>query len=421
VSQWSVGHDIPSSLTLHAYIKPQPDGLQLLIRVPMEAYSEIAFPTRGPGYLHFEKLNPLLQEIVNTYLVESLRLYEGDKVLTDPELKAMRVNLPTDKSFTTYQSALENFSQAELDDQTDLYWAQGVMDVWLSYPIQSEHSDFAIESNLDRLGLQTTTVLRFVLPNGGERLFNFLGDPGRVELDPSLWQSIWRFVVLGFEHILDGLDHLLFLLCLVIPLRSIRALVPVITAFTIAHSITLISSAFGVVPKVLWFGPFIETLIALSIVYMAFENILGVNFSNRWLITFGFGLVHGFGFSFVLAETMQFAGGHLFSALLAFNLGVELGQLLVLVIVVPALALFFKLVSKEKIAVILLSALVAHTAWHWLLERGDAFLQYDLAWPIMDLVFLAGLMRWLMLLVIIAGVAWLLFGFFKRFQTQKSL
>jgi len=319
---------------------------------------------------------------------------------------------------------VENFSQPPLNNDTDLYWGQGMLDSWFSYPIQSPQSKFAIESNLDRLGMETTTVLRFVLPDGGERLFNYVGDPGRVELDPSLWHSIWRFVELGFEHILDGLDHLLFLFCLVIPLRKIRALIPIITSFTIAHSITLISSAFGLVPNVLWFAPFIETLIALSIVYMACENILFANkenedYRNRWLITFGFGLIHGFGFSFVLAETMQFAGGHLFSALLAFNIGVEFGQLFVLIIAVPALILFFKLIHNEKIGVILLSALVAHTAWHWLLERGEAFLQYEVIWPAMDLVFFAGLLRWLMLLVIVAGVLWLMYGIVRRFQTGR--
>ena len=131
---------------------------------------------------------------------------------------------------------------------------------------------------------------------------------------------------LGFFHILDGTDHLLFLFCLVIPFRRFRALIPVVTAFTVAHSITLIASAYNLAPDALWFPPLIETLIAMSIVYMALENIVGgATVQRRWMITFGFGLVHGFGFSFALRQTMQFAGSHLLASLLSFNVGVELG------------------------------------------------------------------------------------------------
>ena len=120
------------------------------------------------------------------------------------------------------------------------------------------------------------------MPDGAERIFNYIGNPGVVDLDPRWHQAVLRFVVMGFEHILEGTDHLLFLFCLVIPLRSLRGLIPVVTSFTIAHSITLISSAFGLAPNVLWFPPLIETLIALSIVYMAFENIVGARLEHRW-------------------------------------------------------------------------------------------------------------------------------------------
>src|ERR1051326_8945271 len=92
--------------------------------------------------------------------------------------------------------------------------------------------------------------------------------------NPSWTQAAGQFVKLGFEHILDGTDHLLFLFCLVIPFRRLRSLVAVVTSFTVAHSITLIASAYNIAPDALWFPPLIETLIATSIVYMALENIV---------------------------------------------------------------------------------------------------------------------------------------------------
>ena len=90
------------------------------------------------------------------------------------------------------------------------------------------------------------------------------------------------------------------------------------------------------------------------------------------LVTFAFGLVHGFGFSFALRETLQFAGPHVWTSLLAFNLGVELGQLLVIAAFVPVVHLLFRFVVPDRIGTIVLSALVAHTAWHWMSERADS-------------------------------------------------
>ncbi len=152
----------------------------------------------------------------------------------------------------------------------------------------------------------------------------------------------------GFWHILEGTDHLLFLACLVIPFRRLRPLVVIVTSFTIAHSITLIASAFGFAPDGLWFPPLIETLIAITIVAMAIENIVyaalgkSAALSRRWIVAFAFGLVHGFGFSFALRETLQFAGDHLLTSLLSFNVGVEIGQLVVLLVLIPALGLLFR-------------------------------------------------------------------------------
>jgi hypothetical protein len=151
----------------------------------------------------------------------------------------------------------------------------------------------------------------------------------------------------------------------------------IVTSFTVAHSITLIASAFNLAPSALWFPPLIETLIAASIVYMALENIVGTaSVHRRWIITFGFGLVHGFGFSFALHETLQFAGSHLVTSLLAFNVGVELGQILVLLVLVPTLSLLFRYVVAERVGTIILSALVAHTGWHWMLERFEVLRKF---------------------------------------------
>ena len=282
-----------------------------------------------------------------------------------------------------------------------------MLDVLFEYPIQSDRSTFSIRPALARLGVRVVTVLRYQPPAGAERAFEWSGDPGLVRLDPRWHQAAWRFVTLGFFHILDGTDHLLFLLCLVIPFRRFRALVLIVTAFTIAHSITLIASAFDLAPGGLWFPPLVETLIAVSILYMALENIVGVmSIQRRWVLAFAFGLVHGFGFSFALRETLQFAGSHLVTSLLSFNVGVEIGQLLVLAVLVPALQVLFRFVVAERMGTIILSALVAHTAWHWTAERWERLRQFE--WPALNVFALGTAVRWLMALVLLAGVVWLI-------------
>ena len=411
-----MAHDIPSRVTVYAFVKPDGNQLTALLRVPMEAFGEVSFPLRGPGYLQFSEAEFALQDAARIYITESMHFFENGEEITEKQLQATRVSLPSNRSFTSFDEALENVLSPPLDDSVNLFWRQGVLDVLVTYPIASDQSEFSINPQIGTLSSQTTTVLRFLVPGGAERVFNYLGNPGVVDLDPRWHQAALRFISMGFVHILEGLDHLLFLFCLVIPLRSVRALIPVITSFTIAHSITLIGSAFGMAPSAIWFPPLIETLIALSIVYMAFENIVGAKLEHRWMVTFGFGLVHGFGFAFLFSETLQFAGGHLFSSLLAFNVGVELGQLLVLILVVPLLIVLFKYFVQERIGTILLSALLAHSAWHWMLERGGVLGQFQLQMPVLDALFFAALMRWAMMLIIIGAVLWGMYELFRRFS-----
>jgi hypothetical protein len=390
------------------FLKPAGDQLHVIVRVPLAAMRDIDFPERADGFLDLSRVDTSLREAVITWISRAIPIYEGDAQLPDPAIAAVRVSLQSDRSFDSYDNALSHVTGASLAQGTSVYWDQTMLDALLDYPIHSAQSKFSIRpAELGRLGQRVVTVVRFVPPDGAVRAFEFDGDPGLVHLDPSWFQASLRFVGMGFLHILDGTDHLLFLLCLVIPFQKIRSLIPVITAFTVAHSCTLIASAYNLAPSALWFPPLIEMLIAISIVYMALENIVGgSNVKRRWMTAFGFGLVHGFGFSFVLRQTLQFAGTHLLSSLLSFNIGVELGQLLVLLLFIPVLELLFRFVVAERMGTIILSAIVAHTAWHWMLDRESILSQYRFQWPRLTPAFLVSAIHWLMVIVILAGLYW---------------
>jgi HupE / UreJ protein len=435
-------HDIPADVLVQMLVKPEGNRLRVLVRVPLGSMRDVDFPQRGPGYLDVVRVQPLLPDVATLWLGNSLAIYEGQTRLGKPTLAAAQISLPSDRSFLTFESAVAHVTGPALPGDTTIPWNQALFDVMYDYPITSDWAEFSIHSELARLGVRVVTVMRFLPPDGTVRAFEYTGNPGIIRLDPRWHQSALRFVRLGFEHILDGIDHLLFLLCLVIPFRRFGQLVLIITSFTVAHSITLIASAFEVGPTGLWFPPLIETLIAMSIVYMALENIvLGaskgtstagfgaalaatrdrlLNVHRRWMITFAFGLVHGFGFSFALRETLQFAGSHLLTSLVSFNLGVELGQLVVLAVMLPALYLLFRYGLNERLGTIVLSAVIAHTAWHWMVERGGQLGAYE--WPALDAAFLAAALRWTMLVVGVAAIVWLVktSGFVLGRSSQKE-
>jgi len=404
----AAAHDIPNDVTVTAFLKPEGDRLHLLVRVPLKAIRDINFPERGQGYLDLTRVDALLPDAARLWIAGFIEIDEGETRVASPRVVATRIALESDRSFTSYDSAWAHLTGARLAANTDVVWHQTLLDVLFEYRIASDRSRFSIHPALARLGLRVVTVLRFLPPGGAVRAFEFTGDPGLVRLDPEWSQAALNFVRLGFLHILEGTDHLLFLFCLVIPFRRLGALIPIVTSFTVAHSITLIASAYNLGPDALWFPPLIETLIAMSIVYMALENIVGKSTVNlRWMITFAFGLVHGFGFSFALRETLQFSGSHLLTSLVAFNIGVEVGQLLVLVLLIPVLDLLFRLAVAERMGTIILSALIAHTAWHWMLERGARLSQFQFQWPSVNAAVLAAILWWMMLLAVASGLVWM--------------
>jgi hydrogenase/urease accessory protein HupE len=176
--------------------------------------------------------------------------------------------------------------------------------------------------------------------------------------------SIGRFVLLGVEHILTGWDHLVFLLSLLLIATRIKRVVQLVTAFTVAHSVTLGLVALHVIAPASWL---VEAIIAASIVYVAVENWFVKEGRWRWVLVFAFGLVHGMGFGGILLE-MELARPAV--ALVGFNLGVELGQLLVVALVYPLLALLRRREEwYQRWVVRGLSGAAAAVGVFWLVQR----------------------------------------------------
>ncbi len=399
-------HEVAGELRIHAIVKPEGERLRVLVRVPLELLLNQNLPKRGPGYLDLPAAQAAAPKVIAATASELVFLQGGERLaLARGE---GRFSPSSDRSFESFEQALALLSGPRLSAATDIFWNQGYFDAYLEYAVRSAQAGFAVDFHVSPgLGERLKLDLRFLPPGGAVRAFEIPTASGRVALDPRWYQAAASFTRSGFAHILDGLDHLLFLLCLVLPFRRISwTLVAVITSFTVAHSVTLICAAYGMVPRGAWFPPLVEMLIAASIIYMAIENVLRPNLRWRWLVTALFGLVHGFGFSFLLRNQLQFAGDHLLLSLLAFNVGIELGQLAFIALAIPLLGLLLRgAPHSERAVIIIISALVAHAAWHWLAERWEAHGKVE--WPVPGP---PTLLLGVLLLAALAGLAWALLG-----------
>ncbi len=233
--------------------------------------------------------------------------------------------------------------------------------------------------SIDGLQRMNTEVLLRVENLDGTSILHRLtpAAPDYVIADhPSLGQVVWSYLVLGVEHILIGLDHLLFVLVLMLLVRGVRQLIATITAFTVAHSITLSLAALDVVSIPI---PPVEAVIALSIVFVASEIIHtqegrpGLTQRKPWIVAFTFGLLHGLGFAAALGE-IGMPQTAVPAALLFFNIGVELGQLIFVAAVLLVMGLLRKLPFKPPEWTRLVAPYaIGSMASFWVAERVAGF------------------------------------------------
>jgi hydrogenase/urease accessory protein HupE len=189
---------------------------------------------------------------------------------------------------------------------------------------------------------------------------------------PPLWVTMRRYLVTGIEHIFLGYDHIAFLIAIVLWAQRLWPVIKIVTAFTLAHSLTLSLAALQIVviPSTI-----VEPAIAASIVFVALENFFSRDVGGRWRVTFAFGLIHGFGFAGALQE-FGLPANAVVPALAAFNIGVEIGQVAIVSIVVPALMAVDQVLAADRAVpvraaplVYALSTAITVLGGYWLLTR----------------------------------------------------
>lgn len=327
----------------------------------------------GLAFFAMQGLNLSVDEDSVNEKVESIRIYKNG---SQPD-------------FATLDEAKKSFQVEPLLDEfeQEVYVGDTTVDVLLHYSSPNTVYKYALSSNLNP-GLpdqdETANLVLDYSPSGVQvfRARGLLSEP--VIITRSVMDAVVTFIKEGVKHILEGLDHVLFVICLVLGAMHLRPLFWRVTGFTIGHSITLSMGFFGFVPTAAWFVPAVETGIALSIIYVAIVAVIPdfkTGFQqarSEWTvvgITGLIGLLHGLGFSFVLQNILQVTSPNIWQSLVAFNLGVEIGQVLIVICAGLAFYLIGLLGSRvAKINRYIVAGLCIAISVYWVIERSGNIL-----------------------------------------------
>ena len=340
------------------HIDQRSDGLQMYVRMPMpylladrvgalgtDGLPEPAAYTSNRmedgNLVHYLDFDQIRQDLagLGAFAAQGIQLVAMDRAL-EAVIEDIRVYpLGMQPDFATLDEARRAFAaeQAYPAEDSEVYVGDAVVDIVLSYQTGAPIYAYTLSSSLDPglPGQEDTANLVLDYSPGGIQVFRARGlltDP--ISISRSVLSAVTTFVKEGMRHILEGMDHVLFVLCLTLGAIRMKSLLWRVTGFTLGHSVTLSAGFFGFVPAGGWFVPAVELGIALSIIYAAAIAVVpkfrsGKNELRVFVVTSLIGLLHGLGFSFVLQNILEVTSPSIWQSLLAFNVGVELGQILI--------------------------------------------------------------------------------------------
>ncbi|MGI9374027.1 MAG: HupE/UreJ family protein [Hyphomicrobiales bacterium] len=381
------------------HVEHTADGLDVYLRLPMPYLvadklgpeGADGLPTAAPYTTNAQEDGTLVHYLDPAQL-ESNSLGLGKIAAEGHPITAQNKTLPSnveavqvykrgeEPGFATLKAAKETFAQDLAAPKNPApYVGDTVVDVHIRYPAGKTVNAYELRSTLDPglPGQDETANLIIDYGAGGSKIFraNGLLKDG-VNVSRSAWAAVLTFVYEGIRHILGGLDHVLFVLCLALGANRLWGLVERVTGFTIGHTITLIAGFFGFVPTGAWFVPAIELGIAVTIVYAAYLVLRSSSTDQKdtwqmFAVTTVIGLLHGLGFSFVLHEILRVDSPNLWQSLIAFNVGVEIGQLAIILAVWPLFQILYRVNQPTwRVARTAVAAICLIISAYWIFERS---------------------------------------------------
>lgn len=376
-----------------SHIEHTEDGLRIYMRTPMpylvadklgntdgDALPEAApFTTnamRDGLLVHFVDLQAFMNDPKGLgQLAEDGLHLSIDHQRLRGMVEAIRLHrVGNEPGFATLDEA-QRAVEFETDLAPPLYVGDTIVDLVLNYKSDRPVQSYSIANVLDPglPGQDQTANLILDYASETPQIFRSRGlmiEP--LEIKQAGYGGFLSFVWEGIRHILEGLDHVLFIVCLVIGAQTLRALLLRATGFTVGHSITLSLGFFGFVPSGAWFVPAVETGIAISIVIAAAAAFMSnaKSEAKMVLLTSLIGLLHGLGFSFVLHKILQVTSPDIWQSLLAFNLGVEIGQVAIILALWPALVICHRMNASLWMSTrVGLAVGCAAIACYWTVQR----------------------------------------------------
>ena len=372
------------------HIEPTTDGFRLSVRFPaalaFSEFSDNTEETQIPFLISRKNNNQIEHFLDQTVIVNELGNFrqflasgyglEVDGMKLPAQAIKIRISEASQQTrFTNLADVKASFEKNRLfQSNTDHALADTVIDIQAHYSGADPQGEISLYSQLKSNLPADTFVANLIVFHGdsGSQIMRITGLLQQaVIVNPSASNAIKKFVVQGVQHILSGLDHILFILCLTIATIGLKRLLWAVTGFTFGHTLTLIAGFYGYSPTGSWFIPLVEILIAASIILVAVLTLKKMMHSLNIAVTSLIGLLHGFGFSFLLGELLGHDSPRLMLSLLSFNFGIELGQLLIVTLMYSALlALAYVKPASRTIAgnsILLGSVFIA--VW-WVVERS---------------------------------------------------
>lgn len=334
--------------------------------------------------MHFVKKDELRADSERLAQIAANALTIASDGITQPAtVVTLRAHpLGREPSFATRLEAEQalQIGDAFPNDASETYVGDIVVDIHLSYDFRPVNG-YSIANSLNPGLVGQDQTANLILDYNGSDVRTFRASgllQAPIEITSSQFAATSTFLFEGVRHILEGFDHVLFVLCMIIGALNLRNLLVRVTGFTIGHTITLILGFFGVAPSGAWFIPTVEFAIALSIIYAAVLALTSTGAGHRENlksigITSAIGLLHGFGFSFMLHQILQVDAPNVWQSLLAFNVGVEIGQVLIVLLVWPVV-LFLRQMPGQTWAVsrAVVAGFSVVIATVWVVERAES-------------------------------------------------
>ena len=405
----AAAHDLPAEIRVQMHAQPVDQRLQVAIRVPLALLEGMALPKRGAGYLALGAIEEPLERSAEAVAAAFPFFADGEPLA--PAQGAWRVSMPSEDAFGSLEQAKSHILGPALPNDANVFWNQGYFDAYFEYPISRPDADFAMLTDVRGLSGILKLELHFQPAEGPAQRFELHGDHGLLPLDPAWYQTVARFAGTGVTALLASVEAVLFLVCLVLPFRLVPVgrLATAIGLFAGALALAVMVAGAGLATGDEWLTTLSAALAALAILAVAVEDVIAGWRGGAGALQVGrpvaavAGIALGFGLTPLVMEELQFAGAWPTLALLAFVAGLVAGIGALLLVALPVLQVTLTSRRVRRTVMIVCGALIAHTGWHWLLERVEA-LRF-VRWPTPDegggvaaaallLILAAGLLLW---------------------------